>query len=85
MSTVQIRNDMATGIRMRVFGQIVDDYSQGDLTLQQIRHIPVGAINDVVLPGGGAVTTLDATFATQWFAQNASADFVTRHLVYQVG
>jgi hypothetical protein len=86
VATVQIRNDMPTGLGMWVFGQVTDDLSETpDVVHQHKRFIPVGTVNDIELPGGGAVTQLNSSFWAQWSAQNANADFVRRHLVYQVG
>jgi hypothetical protein len=86
MSVVQIRNDMPTGIRMRVFGMITDDLRDSpDVAHQYRRFVLVGAINDIELPGGGAVTQLDSAFWSQWSSQNANADFVRGGLVHQVG
>jgi hypothetical protein len=86
MSMVLVRNDMPTGIRMRVFGMVTDDLSESpDVVHQHKRFIPVGATNDIELPGGGAITQLDANFWSNWVQQNANADFVRRGLVHQVG
>ena len=83
MSTVNVWNSMKTPVKLKLFGQVTDHGGHGDFATQQTRGIPTGALNDIELPGRGAVTTLDATFWSQWSAQNAN--FVRRHLVYQVG
>ena len=67
-TTVSVRNDMPNGLRLRVFASLAEDPEQ----------------RDVELPGRGTVTQMDATFWSQWMSQNQSADFVKRHLVYQV-
>jgi hypothetical protein len=85
MSTVSIHNAMPKGIRLRLFGQINDPGGHRDFATLQTRGIPVGSINDIELPGRGAVTTLNAGFWSSWLAQNSAAEFVCRHLVYPVG
>jgi hypothetical protein len=70
---------------MRVFGQLTTSAGHGDVLIQETKGIFVGTPNDIELPRRGAVTTLDAGFWSSWLAQNSAADFVRRHLVYQVG
>jgi hypothetical protein len=77
---------MANGLRLRVFGQQIDTAGHGDLLIQQTRSgITVGPINDIELPGRGAIIQLDSVFWSSWVGRNANADFVRRGLVHQVG
>jgi hypothetical protein len=86
MATVNVCNAMATALRMRVFTPITDNLvNEGDIVVQQQRHIPTNQpINDIVLPGGNQITAIDATFWSQWLAQNAQSAFVLNHQIFQV-
>jgi hypothetical protein len=74
----------ADPIRLKVFTEIVDDSSEGDIIHGHKRSIPTSRVpNDIVLAPGTS-TPVDAGFWATFQSQSATSTLSTARVIFQV-